>query len=198
MLTSLRDFLADRPAIFAYLRKMLELGFIKQKAIVREVFGAGGGKVLDIGCGTGEFASLFSNFDYYGIDIFSNYVEYARRKNKGKFFVMDATKLKFGDEIFDEILIMAVLHHLDDPDVIAVLREAKRVLRPGGKLLIMEDARIKEYENSFIRLAQNFDKGGFIRKPEEYKNIILDFFKIVREWSFRSGGCVYYGSLLEK
>lgn len=199
MLNSLRNFLADQPAIFSLLRKIVEINFRKQKRIIRETFGLDNGKkFLDIGCGTGEFSGLFSGFDYYGIDISPAYIDYAARKKRGSFKVMDATKLEFPDNSFDDILIMAILHHLDDDKISRVLSEAKRVLRPGGKILIMEDAKIAELENSAIKFFQKFDKGDFIRTPQQYKNMAQRYFTVSREQAFRNGGCVYYSLVLKK
>jgi len=199
MLNFTRNFLADQPAFFSLLRKVIEINFIKQKKIIREVFNLNSGnKILDIGCGTGEFAGLFSKCDYCGIDISDKYIKYAAKKNKGNFKVMDATSLRFSDNSFDYVLIMAILHHLDDNNVNKLLLEAKRVLKPGGKILIMEDAKVEKLENLLIKFIQKFDKGEFIRTPEQYKNIIKNFFIITNEQSFRNGGCIYYSLVLEE
>lgn len=199
MLKFIRNFLADQPAFFSLLRKIIEVDFSKQKQIIRKIFDFNNSKkILDIGCGTGEFADLFSKFDYYGIDISATYIRYAAKRKRGSFKTMDATKLEFSDDSFDYILIMAILHHLDDNKINGVLSEAKRVLKPGGKILVMEDAKIEKLENLVIKFFQKFDKGDFIRTPEQYKNIIAKYFNVTYEQSFRNGGCVYYCLALEK
>jgi len=199
MLNFIRNFLADQPALFSLLRKIIELNFNKQKRIIKETFDFNDSKkVLDIGCGTGEFANLFSKFDYYGIDISIKYIKYAAENNKGNFKVMDATKLEFPDNNFNYILIMAILHHLDDDRISKVLLEARRVLKPGGKILIMEDAKIAKLENLAIKFFQKFDKGDFIRTPEQYNNIVKKYFVVSSKQAFRNGGCIYYSLVLKK
>ena len=184
--------------LFSWLRKIMELNFSKQKKIIKETFDLkSGGKILDIGCGTGEFAGLFSQADYYGIDISAQYIQYAAKNNKGSFKVMEATKLGFPDDSFDYILIMAMLHHLNDGDAKRVLSEAKRVLRPEGKILIIEDAKIEKLENSIDKFIQRYDKGAFIRTPDQYRNMAADFFLVNFEQSFRSGCFVYYSLVLK-
>lgn len=199
MITRILNFSADQPALFSWLRKIIEINFCKQKQVIKEVFDLSSSKkILDIGCGTGEFAGLFNQLDYYGIDIASNYIKYATRKKQGNFKVMDATNLKFPDNSFDYILIMAILHHLNDSYVNKILLEAKRVLKPRGKVLIMENAKIDNLENWIIKLIQKFDKGDFIRSLEQYKNIITKHFIITREQPFRNGGCTYCSLVLKK
>lgn len=199
MITAIRNYLADNPLFFTLLRKVIELNFRIEKKIIRATFDlTNPRRVLDIGCGTGEFSGLFKNHDYTGIDISVRYIQFASRYRRcGKFMVMDATTLAFGAEHFDCILIMAILHHLSDGDVALVLSEARRVLKPGGTLLILEDAKIDPLRNWFVRLTQRFDKGDFIREPARYRELISHFFTIGAEQTFRSGGCTYYSVALK-
>ncbi|MFH1522350.1 MAG: class I SAM-dependent methyltransferase [Patescibacteria group bacterium] len=176
----------------------MELNFSKQKKIIKENFDLKSEKkILDIGCGTGEFAGLFTKMDYCGIDISTKYIKYAAKNNRGNFKVMDATKLEFSDNSFDYVLIVAILHHLDDNDSKRALSEAARVLKPDGKVLIIEDAKIEKLENSIDRFIQRYDKGAFIRTPEQYKNMATDFFIVNFERSFRSGCFVYHSLALK-
>lgn len=199
MLKKLRNYLSERPLPFLILRKIIELNFIKQKKIIREVFGSQfDKKVLDIGCGTGEYSGFFKPENYTGIDISSKYISYAKKSKKRNFLAMDATNLTFSNESFDCVLIIAILHHLSDEDAQRVLKEARRVLKQGGKILIMEDAKIQELESFVVRFIQKFDLGAYIRTPEDYKKIFLSHFIIKREWQFRNGGCTYYAALMEK
>ena len=199
MLEELRNFLAKHPGAFTIVRKIIELNFKKQKEIIQATLGEKKNlKVLDIGCGTGEFYECFQSQTYVGIDISPKYIQYAKKIKKGDFRVMDATKLDFPDLTFDFVLVMAMLHHLSDEHFLQVIKEIRRVLKNDGALLIMEDAKIEELENRFVRLVQKFDKGDFIRKPNEYKKIILQYCYCVKENSFRNGGCIYYSMILKK
>lgn len=199
MLKSLRNYLSQRPTLFVILRKIIELNFRKQKSIMQEEFkDIAGKKILDIGCGTGEYARLFQSAEYTGIDTSQNYITYAKRKNPGIFLFMDATHLSFINKYFDIVFIAAILHHLDDGDVQKVLQEAKRVLKDDGKILIMEDAMVQSLDSFFIRLVRKYDLGAYIRTPEDYKEIYSQFFQILKEWQFRNGGCTYYAAFMEK
>ena len=104
---------------------------------------------------------------------------------------MDATKLEYSDNEFDSALIMAILHHLSDQEAHEILSEAQRVVKPGGLILIMEDAKIRSALNVVTRPMHALDKGDFIRTMPEYLRIIERVFPISKHAEFRSGACTY-------
>lgn len=89
--------------------------------------------LLDIGCGTGASHSIYARraTEYVGVDLSLRCIEAARAKYpKLKWEVGDACNLRFDDETFDVVAFSSVLHHI--PDIARALREAARVVRPGG------------------------------------------------------------------
>jgi ubiquinone/menaquinone biosynthesis C-methylase UbiE len=95
-----------------------------------------GGRFLDVGCGTGEFlAALAEDFDVYGVDVSRTYIEYGRDKlGLTNLHVGQLSSARFADDFFDVVQMRGVLQHVPDP--LGQLREAHRVLKPGGLLLI--------------------------------------------------------------
>lgn len=179
------------PAISIILRKIAEFNFRKQKNIIKEYFTTDKNEsVLDLGCGTGEFSPFFPEESYIGIDIDERNINYAKAHYQRKFLTADAGKLPFDDNSFSKILILGVLHHLNDEDCLRVLEEAKRVLKPDGKMLVMEDI---DTPNSgyFTRLMHYFDRGRFIRTKEEYPKLLSRYFTIEDNFFIRSGICTY-------
>lgn len=83
------------------------------------------GKLLDIGCGNSPFKKFFPNMNYTGIDKYIKREEVIRA---------DAHNLPFIDDRFDVILCTEVIEHTEEPK--KVLNEAKRVLKPEGKLIL--------------------------------------------------------------
>ena len=73
-----------------------------------------------------------------GIDISPRAIELAHRRGLPNTSVMDGTKLDFPDESFDLVIASDVLEHIDDEAL--ALREWRRVLRPGGRLLVFVPA----------------------------------------------------------
>ncbi|HEX8096537.1 MAG TPA: class I SAM-dependent methyltransferase [Pyrinomonadaceae bacterium] len=104
--------------------------------------GARGLRVLEIGCGLGTDGAEFARAgaDYTGVDLTDAAVGLARRNFelsglKGTFRTADAEGLDFPDESFDLVYSHGVLHHT--PDAEAAVREARRVLRVGGRAVVM-------------------------------------------------------------
>lgn len=182
------DKLAGNSAIFTILRKILELNFVVPRHYLKKFLGdPRGRKVLDVGCGTGEMARDFLGADYSGIDISPEYIAYAKNNRVGQFLVMDATKMQFPDNSFDAVLVMAILHHLNDSDTEAIFSEVRRVLRPGGKFLIMDSAKIKSWLNFITIPFQKMDQGHFIRSVSEYDRLVEHYFQPQARGIFRSG-----------
>lgn len=189
--------LAGNPRVFTLLRRILENNYPAQKKVFSEEFvSLAKENILDIGCGTGDHSVFFQNASYTGIDIEEKYIDYARKKYKGEFLVGDAVNLPFPDASFDKVVIIAVLHHLNDETASRVLREAKRVLKPEGRMLVMED--IQSEENSFLtRLIHRLDKGDDIRKHEGYRVLISGLFAIEKDFRTQSGLCPYQVFILK-
>ena len=110
------------------------------------------GKVLDDGCGADfdKLALLPKNIDYIGID-YSKLVVTILKKKGYAAKQMDATNLKFKNNIFDYVLSFCVLEHIDDD--YKYLQEAYRVLKPGGTLLLNVPLKPEHWSPLDIRLG---------------------------------------------
>ncbi len=98
---------------------------------------------LDVGCGTGRtVCSLKGEFKHlFGVDVAAKMLAVAkkrclRRRVPVRLARMDTCALGFGDETFDFVLLHTVLHHLEAADLALV--EVRRVIRRGGRLLIVD------------------------------------------------------------
>ncbi|MBV8461704.1 MAG: class I SAM-dependent methyltransferase [Acidimicrobiales bacterium] len=90
--------------------------------------------LLDIGCGTGQSRRVSAGLvgRYVGVDLSPAVVEAARTVfPDDDWHVADACRLPFPNESFDLVAFSSVLHHI--PDFGPAVREAFRVLRPGGR-----------------------------------------------------------------
>src|SRR5256714_4537907 len=104
--------------------------------------GADGLRVLEIGCGMGTDGAQFAQAGavYTGVDLTDAAIKLARKRFElsglqGNFQVADAENLKFPDESFDLVYSHGVLHHT--PDTARAVREIHRVLKPGGRAIVM-------------------------------------------------------------
>ena len=95
------------------------------------------GRILDVGCATGNFLNMMSHFgswDLYGVDISATGVEYACQRYGINATVGELSDAHYEDGFFDVVTMWDVLEHVHDPT--ATLAEVRRILKPDGLLLV--------------------------------------------------------------
>ncbi len=105
-----------------------------------EVAGMLRGRLLDVGAGDRPYEKLFVNAtEYIGSNSQTYYTadEIRELEPYTDLWIDDAVKLPCDDSSFDSILLLQVLSDISDPP--AFFAEARRVLKPGGRLLITTD-----------------------------------------------------------
>lgn len=99
------------------------------------------GYLIDVGCGSGRLAkplSQYLNGKYLGIDIVPELIEYARElvpKPNWKFEVAKGLSISESDNKADMVCFFSVFTHLLHEQSYIYLQEAKRVLKPSGKIV---------------------------------------------------------------
>jgi SAM-dependent methyltransferase len=97
-----------------------------------------GADVLDFGCGAGEGTASMARHagSILGVDVADDAVRYAQEHNAGPNIRYETIRdaVARPDASFDVVCSFQVLEHVEDPD--AYLAEARRLLRPGGRLLL--------------------------------------------------------------
>ncbi|HET9957639.1 MAG TPA: class I SAM-dependent methyltransferase [Polyangiaceae bacterium] len=103
-------------------------------------------RVLDVACGTGrslyQLSRAYPRHRYFGVDLSPFYIERARELLRGRsvsLLVENAESLTLRDASFDAVTSTFLLHELPKSARHRVLAEMRRVLSPGG-LLVLEDA----------------------------------------------------------
>lgn len=112
-----------------------------------------GDRVLDAACGTGDLAiaAREAGGEVTGLDFSERMLDRARRKSDAIEWVRgDVLALPFDDAAFDAATIGFGIRNVDDLD--AGLRELARVVRPGGRLAVLEITRPKGVLRPFFRL----------------------------------------------
>lgn len=101
------------------------------------------GRLLDVGCGSKPYQSLFAVDAYIGLDIDS---EASRQAGVADYFY-DGKTFPFAEASFDCVLCNQVLEHVFNPD--EFLGELMRVLKPGGRLLLTVPFVWDEHEQPY-------------------------------------------------
>ena len=106
----------------------------------RDFFGRAHGRVLELGVGTGtNLATYPASSHVTGVDESAAMLVGARGKTSAPLARMDALRLGFADASFDAVAGSLVFCSIPDPST--ALAEARRVLRPGGRLFLLEHVR---------------------------------------------------------
>jgi SAM-dependent methyltransferase len=155
----------DRPLVWEASRAGLDLAFglyRRRRALLRR-WGLleGAPRVLDIGCGIGQYASVTAG-EYVGVDLNRRYVEHARRRRgdeRHEFRCVDAAELLAQGERFDLVLMVDFLHHLPDETAESVLATARQLT--SGRVVVLEP--VTEQHNRVGRWFIENDRGEHMR-----------------------------------
>jgi SAM-dependent methyltransferase len=131
-------------------------------------------RVLDVACGPGTSSAHFAGCDYLGIDINPRYIEYARRRYRGRFEVADATQFSPPDGKFDLVLVNSFFHHVSDADAERLLDQLATLVAPGGHVHIFD--LVLPPRPSVARLLARMDRGDFARPLESWRELFTRHF----------------------
>jgi len=125
-----------------------------------------GEMVLEIGFGTGftlcELAkSVGETGKVYGIDVTPQMVEITRKRlekealiDRAEIYEEDARNMPFDDNLFDAFYTASTLELFDAPEIAKVLKEIKRVLKPGGRLGVVSISKEGQENSFFLRFYE--------------------------------------------
>ncbi len=123
-----------------------------------------GDTVLDLGCGNGRLYQIFADLpiSYIGIDQSEELLVIARKQfQKGKFIHGSMLSTPLPDKSVDVIFCIAALQHIPGRDFqVKVIEEMKRVLRPGGKIILSNWNLFGDWGLKQVRVGKYKDLGG--------------------------------------
>jgi SAM-dependent methyltransferase len=168
---------------FVYMAYQAVIGGIRARRLCMErVVRPGRGlSVLDIGCGPGYGIQYFDQPDYHGYDVSEPYIRWARRMYpKGKFHALEFNEQALATSPrMDVVLMMGLLHHLNDAEAVSLFQLVSRVLKPGGRVVTLDGC----YVPGQSRLAKWFldgDRGKFVRDEAGYVSLARHAFHQVQ------------------
>ncbi|MEN3330448.1 MAG: hypothetical protein V7638_5255 [Acidobacteriota bacterium] len=138
-------------------------------------------RILDVGCGTGANLLMLSKFgDAEGVDVSVDALAFCRERGLENVKLGAAERLPYEDGTFDLVTALDVVEHLDDD--LAGLREMRRVLRPGGRVLLFvptfmflwglqDDVSNHRRRYRMPQLGRVLEQAGFAIERTTYANI---------------------------
>jgi ubiquinone/menaquinone biosynthesis C-methylase UbiE len=137
------------------------------------------GRLLDIGAGTGHVAALLGTHDrsVIGCDIMNLLMLPL------PYVLADGGQLPFLSGSFDTALLITVLHHVSKSLHSGFLKEAARVLKPGGTLIVMEDTFNGAIEREITRFSDSVMNGEFAGHPHANRPI-AEWVKLMTQTGF--------------
>jgi phosphatidylethanolamine/phosphatidyl-N-methylethanolamine N-methyltransferase len=157
-----------------------------------------GDRVLEVGVGTGINTSLYPRKCHVtGIDLSASMLEKARARvareglRNVRLIEMDAARLTFSDNYFDIVYAPYLVSVVPDP--VQVVREMRRVCRPGGKIIILNHFRspnvlLSRFERAICPLTvhigfkADLDLPGFLAQAD-LEPVSIEKVNIPRIWS---------------
>jgi len=129
-----------------------------------------GGKILDVGCGTGAFGAVFKQFGYevIGVDIAKKMVKMGRKNHLECKEGDILNGLPFDAKEFDLVIMGNVLHGLDANSRVVIFRETSRLTKQ--KVLFHDYNTTRKWYISFIEWIERGDYFNFIQNlPMEFE-----------------------------
>ncbi|MFO1064568.1 MAG: methyltransferase domain-containing protein [Pirellulales bacterium] len=192
MNTKWLDWVIETPWISDLGRNIVERGFVRHRQELRAYAAKCGGPVLDLGCGTGLLSGVFEANRYLGVDVNERMLKAARARNpRHRYMLSDGSTIPVTRHRFDLVVIVGVLHHLDDESALRLLREAARVLTVQGRIYVCEDVPARN-GNSIGGVVNRCDLGSHIRCADETRLLLSEVLAIEEESSFVSGFMDYH------
>lgn len=152
--------MADKSITLGHPSYVWRFGQDRRLAMIEQYAPLHGKRILDAGCGLGLYVRAFRRFsdEVYGVDIDPERIAQASRELPN-LQVAPAESLPFEDDSFDVVLSHEVLEHVTDDR--AAAREAVRVLRPGGRLIVFVPNRWWFFETHGIYWRGVYHFGNF-------------------------------------
>ncbi|MBU1912647.1 MAG: class I SAM-dependent methyltransferase [Candidatus Omnitrophica bacterium] len=118
--------------------------------------GIGCMRILDFGCGEGILSDTFRcnrNIRYVGLDHDFSRIDFAKKINRGAYFITCNERLSFKNKVFDFIILNNVLHHMPREKIAVLISEIKRTLDENGKIIIIELTPSSQQRGFLFRLV---------------------------------------------
>jgi SAM-dependent methyltransferase len=139
--------------------------------------------ILDVGCGTGTMVRHLGRYgEARGADTSGEAIRFCRERGIDSVVQTSGTTLPYDEDSFDLVTALDVIEHIDDDR--GTLTDLRRILRPGGHLLVSVPAyeflwgpqdEVSEHKRRYTlkELGRRLDEAGFHTRRLTYFNTLL-------------------------
>ncbi len=165
---SVRALLAS-PHVYIALQKLIG-GVAARQICLDDLHPRAGERMLDVGCGPAYYVKDLPSLEYHGFDTDPRYIEHARARfgDRARFYCQpfDGQQARrLGP--FDGVLLMGLLHHLDDDACADLLADVAASLAPGGRVVALDTA-VHDAQGPLSRRLALSDRGEHVRHPAAF------------------------------
>lgn len=172
----------SHPVIYDTLQNIMGAHEVRREFVENFVKPSPNNRILDIGCGTAEILPyLPTSVGYWGFDISRPYIEAAKTRfgSRGHFHcgLLDKTALNELPK-FDVVLVIGVLHHLDDDVAANLFALTREALGEHGRMITI-DPCLAPGQNPIARYLIRHDRGQNVRNADGYRALAIKTFQNV-------------------
>jgi SAM-dependent methyltransferase len=166
----------EHPAIYRSVQLSIAYPLARayKRLLLKHLELSGGETILDVGCGTGEYAILFKGEKYIGMDLNQKYIDRAREVYRGlpnaSFVCLEIKELAKQKVAIDHAYCVAVTHHLTDEEVIGMVQDAMHLVK--GKFVVVDLYLPKFWRNPLGHFLVKMDRGRFGRPKERLLELL--------------------------
>jgi ubiquinone/menaquinone biosynthesis C-methylase UbiE len=172
----LLHWIAAIPFVYNLIQHMAGIKRLEQqiRQLIADVPQAG--LIVDVGGGTGIWRTLWTHPQarYVCVDLDPQKLEGYVLAHQDPALLADASRLPFADNSIDKLMYIFIWHHLDEETFIRALLEAKRTLKSGGHLIVMEP--VWDPFRWAGRMLWALDRGSYPRTHNALLQIVGEHF----------------------
>ncbi len=131
-----------------------------------------GNTILDAGCGTGALMKKLNKFgEIWGIDASSEALKFAKQNKVRNIKKASVENIPFKDDLFDAVVSIDVLYHKAVKNDVRALSEFRRVLKPGGLLIVKSPAHnwLRGSHDEIIHTVRRYNKNELQERLKKVK-----------------------------
>jgi SAM-dependent methyltransferase len=162
------------PTFYGNFQNLLGAQNARMRIVEELLLPKAGMKVLDVGCGPAPLRPYLGNVQYTGVDLNADHIEKAKRNAQptDSYLVGDVvTDLDFEPNSFDLIMLIGVLHHIDDAGARKLFQRMAQLISKSGRIVTVDGVFLPN-QRTIARIMLKRDAGKHVRIEKGYSQLV--------------------------